>query len=58
MLAVNESAKPSLTSIVAIDAVLSESSPQVQVPPQWSQRFMGFLYSKVRKATWVCPENR
>ena len=40
MLAVNEFAKPSLTSIVAIDAVLSESRPQVQVPPQWSQRFM------------------
>src|SRR5271154_2134106 len=40
MLAINEFAKPSLTSIVAIDAVLSESSPQVQVPPQWSQRFM------------------
>jgi hypothetical protein len=36
MLAVNEFAKPSLTSIVAIDAVLSE----VQVPPQWSQRFL------------------
>ena len=40
MLAVNEFAKPSLTSIVTIDAVLSESRPQVQVPPQWSQRFM------------------
>jgi len=40
MLAVNEFAKPSLTSIVAIDTVLSESCPQVQVPPQWSQRFM------------------
>ena len=40
MLAVNEFAKPSLTSIVAIDAVLSESRPLVQVPPQWSQRFM------------------
>ena len=40
MLAVNEFAKPSLTSIVTTDAVLSESRPQVQVPPQWSQRFM------------------
>jgi hypothetical protein len=50
MLTVNEVAKPSLTSIVAIDAVLSdrlrlnahpsESRPQVQVPPQWSQRFL------------------
>jgi hypothetical protein len=40
MLAVNEFAKPSLTSIVAIDAVLSESGPQVQVPPQWSQRLL------------------
>jgi hypothetical protein len=50
MLTVNEVAKPSLTSIVAIDAVLSdrlrlnahpsEAPPQVQVPPQWSQRFL------------------
>jgi hypothetical protein len=40
MLAVNEFAKPSQTSIVAVDAVLSESRPRVQVPPQWSQRFL------------------
>ena len=40
MLAVNEFAKSSLTSIVAIDAVLSESRPLVQVPPQWSERFL------------------
>ena len=42
MLAVNEFAKPSLTSIVAIDAVLSDSSTsaEFQVPPQWSPRFM------------------
>ena len=42
MLAVNEFAKPSLTSIVTIDAVLSDVAPSaaVQVPPQWSERFM------------------
>src|SRR5208337_3411636 len=49
MLAVNEFDKPSLTSIVTIDAVLSgrfglnahpsESRPQVHVP-KWSPRFM------------------
>src|SRR5271166_4520233 len=38
MLAVNEFVKPSLSSLVAIDAVLSESRPQVQVRQQWSQR--------------------
>ena len=50
MLAVHEFATPSLTSIVTIDAVLSdrfgldvhpsEPGPLGPIPPEWSQRFM------------------